>query len=142
MALIERWIYSCRSFGISLPSPRLMPSISASPPYHPKCPFSIFENEKKRKSPLTEVSDLHALTVSDDGVDGEMGVYEPHLVLEALGNTGNHVGDHGLDGSEAGNVLSGTVPHGESDSLVLLGLDLWGRIKGLRRAERNRICNL
>lgn len=43
------------------------------------CPFWVDWSE------LTEVSDLNVLsTVSNDRVDGEMGVYEPHLVLETL----------------------------------------------------------
>jgi hypothetical protein len=75
--------------------------------------------------PRTEVSDLDSLSVTgNDRVDGEMGVYELHLVLETLGDTGDHVGDHGLDGSETGNVLSCTVPHGELGLGTLGTLDL------------------
>jgi len=75
---------------------------------------------------LTEVSDLNGLSVtSDNRVDGEMGVDELHLVLETLGDTGDHVGDHGLDGSQTSNVLSVTVPNGESSLETLGGLDLY-----------------
>lgn len=54
-----------------------------------------------------------------------MGVYKLHLVLETLGDTGDHVGDHGLDGSQTSNVLSVTVPNGESSLETLGGLDLY-----------------
>jgi hypothetical protein len=53
-----------------------------------------------------------------------MGVHQLHLVLETLGDTGDHVGDHGLDGSETSDVLSGSVPHGELGLGTLGTLDL------------------
>lgn len=75
--------------------------------------------------PRTEVSDLNGLSVTGDNrVDGEMGVDKLHLVLETLGNTGDHVGDHGLDGSQTSNVLSCTVPYGELGLGTLGTLDL------------------
>lgn len=47
-----------------------------------------------------KVSDLHSLsTVLNDTVDGEMGIYKTHLVLEALCDTGDHVLDERLDRS-------------------------------------------
>lgn len=59
-----------------------------------------------------------------DSVDGEMCVDQSHLVEEALCDTDDHVLDQGLDGPEAGNVLSGTVPDGELDFSLLGGVDL------------------
>ena len=42
-------------------------------------------------------------------VDWEMGVDVTHLVLEALGDTNDHVVDQGADGTESGDILTGTV---------------------------------
>lgn len=44
-------------------------------------------------------------------VDGEMGVDVTHLVLEALGDTNDHVVDERAHGAESGDVLAGTVVH-------------------------------
>lgn len=66
-----------------------------------------------------EVSDLDNSAVLDEvDVDGEMGVDVSHLVLVTLGDTGDHVVDQGLDGSEGSNVLSGTVEDGDLDLLI------------------------
>ena len=48
-------------------------------------------------------------------VDGEMGVDVTHLVLEALGDTNDHVVDERTDGAESGDVLAGTVVHLDLD---------------------------
>ncbi len=40
-------------------------------------------DEGKERTP-TEVPDLDALAIGDDGVDGEMCVYKTHFVLESL----------------------------------------------------------
>jgi hypothetical protein len=40
-----------------------------------------------------------------------MGVDVTHLVLEALGDTNNHVVDERAHGTESGDVLAGTVVH-------------------------------
>lgn len=52
-------------------------------------------------------------------VDGEMGVDVTHLVLEALGHTDNHVVDDGADSAESGEVLAGTVVHGDGQKIRL-----------------------
>lgn len=68
-----------------------------------------------------EVSDLEGgAIIAGKGVDGEMRVNKSHLVEEALGDTGDHVLDQRLDGSETSDVLSGTVPDSE-DNLGALG---------------------
>lgn len=54
-----------------------------------------------------EVSGLVILLNVD--VDWEMGVDVTHLVLEALGDTDDHVVDQGADGTESGDILAGTV---------------------------------
>ena len=48
-------------------------------------------------------------------VDGEMGVDVTHLVLEALGDTNDHVVDERTDSTESGDVLAGTVVHLDLD---------------------------
>ena len=53
-----------------------------------------------------------------------MGVDQLHLVLVTLGDTGDHVGDHGLDSSETSDVLSVSVPNGEPGLGTLGTLDL------------------
>ena len=44
-----------------------------------------------------------------------MGVDVTHLVLEALGDTNDHVVDERTDGAESGDVLAGTVVHLDLD---------------------------
>lgn len=61
-----------------------------------------------------KVTDLNNLvgTLLDRGdVDGEMGVTETHLVLESLGDTGDHVLDVRSDGSDGSDVLSVSEPN-------------------------------
>jgi hypothetical protein len=59
-------------------------------------PFPIPQVEQQR----TEVSDLEVGSIIvGDGVDGEMGVDQSHLVQESLCDTNDHVLDEGLDGS-------------------------------------------
>lgn len=66
-----------------------------------------------------EVSDLNDLAVLQEvDVDGEMGIDVSHLVLEALGDTNDHVVDKGLDGTQSSDVLSVTVEHRELDLSV------------------------
>ena len=52
-------------------------------------------------------------------VDWEMGVDVAHLVLEALGDTDDHVVDQGADGTEGGDVLAGTVVKLDVDDILL-----------------------
>lgn len=40
-----------------------------------------------------------------------------HLVLVALSDTNNHVGDQGLDGTESGNILACSVMQGDVDDV-------------------------
>ena len=54
-----------------------------------------------------EVSRLGILLNVD--VNWEMSVDVTHLVLEALGDTDDHVVDQGADGTESGDILAGTV---------------------------------
>lgn len=68
-----------------------------------------------------EVPDLETGAVLlDDHVDGEMGVDGSALVLEAEGNTLDHVVNDRLGGSQASQVLASSVPDDELD-LVTLG---------------------
>ena len=80
------------------------------------------ERAEAREWRLTEeVSDRDRLsTLTDDAVDGEMGVDGSHLVEESLGDTDDHVLDERSDGSEAGNVLSASVPDTQGDRVGLL----------------------
>ena len=64
-----------------------------------------------------EVSGLGILLNVD--VDWEMGVDVAHLVLEALGDTDDHVVDQGADGAESGNVLASTVVELDVDDIAL-----------------------
>ena len=64
----------------------------------------------------TGVSMINILTANKAHVDREMCVYRAHLVKEAFCNAGNHVLDHGLDSSQASDVLSSTVPNDKLDS--------------------------
>ena len=45
-----------------------------------------------------------------------------------LGNTSDHVLNERLDGTQARNVLTGTVPDGEDDLVGLGGLDLYDQL--------------
>lgn len=68
-----------------------------------------------------EVSDLDvllAVNLNNVDIDWEMRVDVSHLVLVTLGDTGDQVGNQGLDGSQSGDVLSVTVVDGDLDSLV------------------------
>lgn len=51
-------------------------------------------------------------------VDGEMGVDVAHLVLEALGDTNDHVVDDGADGAQSGDVLAAAVVHLDLDDIL------------------------
>lgn len=64
-----------------------------------------------------EVAGLGILLNVD--VDREMGVDVTHLVLEALGDTDDHVVDQGADGAEGGNVLASTVVELDVDDIAL-----------------------
>lgn len=71
-----------------------------------------------------EVSDLNLVEASlgvlvDIDVDGEMGVDVAHLVLEALGDTDDHVVDQGADGAEGGDILAGAVVELDVDEGLL-----------------------
>lgn len=73
-----------------------------------------------------KVADLDGLSaILHDQVDGEMRVDGADLVAEALCDTGDHVVDEGLDGTQAGDVLAGSVPDDELDGgVAALGLGL------------------
>jgi len=67
-----------------------------------------------------EVFDFELLLIlGDDNIDGEMCMYESHLVSEALGDTDEHVVDQGFDGGDGTSLLITTVPHLDSDELAL-----------------------
>lgn len=73
-----------------------------------------------------EVSDLdleqtRLLVLLQVDVDGEMGIDVSHLVLEALGDTGDQVLDDGADGAEGGNIFTVAVVDLDGDG-VLLGV--------------------
>jgi hypothetical protein len=73
-----------------------------------------------------EVSDLdleqtRLLVLLQVDVDGEMGIDVSHLVLEALGDTGDQVLDDGSDGAEGGNIFTVAVVDLDGDG-VLLGV--------------------
>lgn len=73
-----------------------------------------------------EVSDLdleqtRLLVLLQVDVDGEMGIDVSHLVLEALGDTGDQVLDDGSDGAEGGNIFTVAVVDLDRDG-VLLGV--------------------
>mmetsp|Transcript_3474 Transcript_3474/g.8684 ORF Transcript_3474/g.8684 Transcript_3474/m.8684 type:complete len:232 (+) Transcript_3474:102-797(+) len=64
-----------------------------------------------------EVPDLDdGVLLNDRDVDGEVGVHEPHLVLEALSDADDHVGHVRARGADRGRLLGGAEP--------LLDLDL------------------
>lgn len=66
-----------------------------------------------------EVSDLNDGTVLNEvDVDREMGVDVSHLVLVTSGDTGDHVVDEGLDGSQSSDVLSVTIEDGDLDLVI------------------------
>jgi len=48
-----------------------------------------------------------------------MGIDVTHLVLEALGDTDDHVVDQGADGTESGDILASTVVKLDVDDLLL-----------------------
>lgn len=70
-----------------------------------------------------EVADLNlpeasVLGLVDVDVDGEMRVDVAHLVLEALCDTGDHVVDDGLDGSQGGDILAVAVVDLDGDGVL------------------------
>jgi hypothetical protein len=93
------------------------------------------KKEKGKKGGRSEdAPDLNRLlVVSDDDVDGEMGVDHAHLVGEAVGDTLDHVLDLGADGAEASNVLATSVPDDEAD--LVDGLE--GLLGGNLGADRH-----
>lgn len=52
-------------------------------------------------------------------VDGEMGVDVTHLVLEALGDTNDHVVDERADSSEAGDLFAYAMVELDLDDVLL-----------------------
>jgi len=71
-----------------------------------------------------EVVDADLLPViTDTTVDGEVSVYEAHLVLVALGDTDDHVLEVTGDSADASDSLTGSEPHLKNDVLVLVTLD-------------------
>mmetsp|Transcript_54163 Transcript_54163/g.118116 ORF Transcript_54163/g.118116 Transcript_54163/m.118116 type:complete len:207 (-) Transcript_54163:28-648(-) len=63
-----------------------------------------------------EVSDLHALIlVGDSHVDGEVGVHETHLILEALGDADDRVGDVRVASADRGVGLARREPPLDDD---------------------------
>lgn len=75
------------------------------------------------------VADLNGLLAVNNGhVDGEVRVGRAHLVLESLGNTGNHVLDVGADGADAGKVLANTEPDRHGNLVFALASNLDGNV--------------
>lgn len=68
-----------------------------------------------------KVADLHSGTDAGN-VDWKVCIAEAHLVLEALGNTSNHVFDVGADSSDGSNVLSVAEPQVDLQSLATIDL--------------------
>ena len=67
-----------------------------------------------------EVLHINARAVGgDDAVDGEMGVYGSHFVLETLSNTDEHVEDEGFESVGGASLLVPTEPHSNSNVLAL-----------------------
>lgn len=52
-------------------------------------------------------------------VDGEMGIYVAHLVLEALGDTDDQVVDDRPNGTEGGDVLAVAMVDLDTDQVLL-----------------------
>jgi len=89
----------------------------------------IYENQIRDEEDKTnlllakEVTDLDRLSVTaDGGVDGKMGVHEPHLVTETSGNTGDQVIDVAKSGSDGGAGFACSKPRID---LKLLLSSLW-----------------
>lgn len=61
-------------------------------------------------------------------VDGEMGVDVSHLVLEALGDTSDHVLDDGADSAKAGDLLAHTMVKLDGDDVLLGALERDGEM--------------
>lgn len=93
-------------------------SISVSP--FP-CLSSIFPRSSWCRVPDLNNPEASVVVLVKVDVDGEMGVDVTHLVLEALGDTDDHVVDERTDGTESGDVLAGTVVHLDLDG-GLIGL--------------------
>jgi len=71
-----------------------------------------------------EVVDLDlGLILADTSVDGEVSVYETHLVFVTLGNTSDHVLDVTSNSTNASNGLTIREPHLKNDVLVLVAID-------------------
>lgn len=71
-----------------------------------------------------EVTDLKALSITGKNqVDREMVVHGAHLVLEADGNTLEHVVNSSGGSTDASVVLTSTVPHNELHLVALGALD-------------------
>lgn len=78
------------------------------------CPFwSLFQAASCSICPVPDLDlpQTGLLVLVEVDVDGEMGVDVTHLVLEALGDTDDHVVDEGADGAEGGDVLPVAVVH-------------------------------
>ena len=72
-----------------------------------------------------EVTDLNFLAVVvNNNVDGKMGIYVTHLVLETLGDTSDHVVDDGANSADASNVLAVAVVDNKLELLLTIELDL------------------
>lgn len=70
---------------------------------------------------FSDIPDLNGLDVVlaglDVDVDGKVSIHVSHLVLVALGDTGDQVVNDRLDGSEGSDVLSGAVVNLDLDDL-------------------------
>ena len=67
-----------------------------------------------------EISDFKSLVIREHTLDGEMRVHSANLVLESLGNTGDHVIDVTGDGSQRGELFLVSEPTIHSDSLTVV----------------------
>merc|ERR1712022_58984 len=63
-----------------------------------------------------EVLDLNAGAIlGDDGVDGEMSIYQPHFVHKALGDTGDHVINVRFERVNSAGLPVAAEPHADSE---------------------------
>lgn len=73
---------------------------------------------------LIYIPDLSRFSiVSNDDVDGKVGVDSTHLVLPASTETLDHVCDSSFGGTQLSDVLAATVPDGKLDLVTLGRLD-------------------
>lgn len=71
-----------------------------------------------------EVADFDGVAlVVNDHVDRKVSIYVAHLVLEALGDTSDHVVDDGANGADSSNVLADAMVDNELELVLALELN-------------------